>query len=66
MANVQDVKDKVAALGADVSAEIQAAKDAIVRAQAGDPAALADVVASLDTIDTAVKDATTAFNPPVV
>jgi len=62
MATVNEVKAAVVTLGEDVSTEIQAAKDAILRAQAGDPTALDEVLASLNAISTAVKDATTTFN----
>lgn len=61
MANVTDVKNAVAQMASDVSAEIQDAKDAILRAQNGDPAALDEVVASLNAIDTSVKDASGVF-----
>lgn len=62
MATLNDVKDAITRLGMDVGVQIEAAKNAILRAQAGDPAALDEVVASLNGIGIAVKEATEGFN----
>ena|SRR6185369_9643385 len=50
-------------LGTDVGLEIEAAKAAILAAQAGDPTALVAAVDALNNIDAAVKAATSTFTP---
>ncbi len=56
----------LAKLGADVSAEIKAATDAITAAQTNpaDVTHLQDAVTALGNIDAAVNAATTQFTPP--
>lgn len=59
----QTFTDALAKLGTDISTEIQAAKDAIIAAKAGDPAAFDAATAALNNLDQAVTTATADFTP---
>lgn len=67
MANFDNLNASVSKLGNDVSAEVQAARDAILRVVANptDQAAIDAATSALDNIDAAVNAATTEFNNAV-